>query len=155
MGKVKLDKRLLPKFEAYSDYELKEYIEYNIIKLLKYKKAFELACEIVKLHGITRNFYENKWYQIYKLEQLAMLRNIKIDINYQDIVCSKEDVFEVLNDFESEERLDIDEYGIYDDPDAEIVAVMIKYSKIVRWVRENEIIPPTEDNKNILKRRLK
>jgi len=51
--------------------------------------------------------------------------------------------------------LDIDEYGIYDDPDAEIVAVMIKYSKIVRWVRENEIIPPTEDNKNILKRRLK
>ena len=155
MGKVKLDKRLLEKFKSYNDLELKELLECNITQLVRYQKAFKIACEIIKKHGVTGYFSEDKWYEIYKLKQVAMLRNIKIDINLEDIICSKEDVIEVLNDFASEERLDVDENGIYIEPDAEIDAITVKYSKIIRWVQENDIISLSKDNKNILKRRLK
>lgn len=154
MTKVKLDKRLLVRFEHYSDEELREYLNNSIMQLIKYQKAFKIACEIIKMHGITSYFSEDKWYEIYKLKQVAMLRNMEININSEDIICSKEDVIEILNDLASEERLNVDD-GIYDDPDAEIDAITIRYSRIISWVQENDISPLTEINKCVLARRLK
>lgn len=152
MTKVKLDKRLLGQFECYSDLELKEYINTTIVKLTMYQKASDVACEIIKMHGFTYCFNDDKWYEIYKLRQLAVLRNIKIDVNLEEIMCSKEDVIEVLNDFASNERLYVDEHCV-DNPDKEIEVINIKYSKIIRWVMENDIIPPTDGK--TLKKRLK
>ena len=123
-----------------------------IVKLTKYQKASDAACEIIKMHGFTYCFSDNKWYEIYKLRQLAVLKNIEIDVNLDEIMCSKEDIIEVLNDFASNERLYVDEYCV-DNPDKEIEVINIKYSKIIWWVMENEIIPPTDGK--TLKKRLK